>query len=103
MMMKNQAYVDYVVPKAYVHLIQSAMELGEIPSEVLQLMNNSTVNETRQLVLENLAMSQESLLIINATKALGDLEVHGADYRMAMRQYLIYWLYNSQKLAELVQ
>ena len=56
-------------------------------NEVLQQLDNKTVDETRQSSLENLAFSQEVLLIIEAAKALGNKGVQGSDYPSAMSFY----------------
>ncbi len=47
------------------------------------------LNETRQTSLENLALSQEGVLITEAAQALGSSGVIGTDYPAAMRFYLL--------------
>ena len=93
MVMKNQPdkakYVDYFIPKAYIKLMESAIEKGRMTTEIFQLLDSTTVNETRHHVLEGLATSQEGSLIIETAKALGDSHVYGDDYRTAARLYLL--------------
>lgn len=93
MVMKNQLskakYVDYLIPKAYINLMESAIEKGRMTSELFQLLDSTQVNETRHRVLEGLATSLEGSLIIEAAKALGDSHVYGDDYRTAARLYLL--------------
>ena len=81
-------YVDYDVPEKYVSMMDSIM-MGQakMSDDVLQLLNK-TVNETRQSALENLAMSQETLLIIEAANALGDI-YSGSRYPSLMNFYLL--------------
>ena len=51
-----------------------SMIIGQrnMSQEDLQELDNETVNETRQSSLENLALSQEALLIIEAARAFDD-------------------------------
>ena len=55
--------------------------------DVLQMLDNKTVNETRQSMLYNLAMSYEATLIIEAAQALGDHGIMGMDYPSVMSFY----------------
>ena len=93
LVMKNQLgqakYIDYFIPKAYINLMESAMEKGRMSTELFQLLDSMTVNETRHLVLEGLAISQEGSLIIEAARALGESHVYGDDYCTAARFYLL--------------
>ena len=95
MVMENRPgrpkYDDYVIPKDSMDLMESIMMgQGEMSDEVLQHLDNKTVNETRQSVLNSLAMSQEGLLIIEAALALGNgLGVQGSEYPAVMRFYLL--------------
>ena len=94
LVMENQPgrakYVDYVVPAGYKDLVESMMmDQRDMTDDVLQQLDNETVNETRQSSLEYLAMSQEGLLIIEAAKAIEASEVQGSDYLAVMRFYLL--------------
>ena len=93
MIMKNQLgmakYVDYFIPKAYINLMESAIKKGRMTSELFQLLDSTTVNETRHRILEGLATSQEGSLIIEVAEALGDRHMYGDDYRTAARLYLL--------------
>ena len=81
-------YDDYVIPKDVMNLIEPIMAgSGEMTDDILQKLDNKTVNETRQSVLYNLAMSYEALLIIEAAQALGDRGIMGMDYPSVMSFY----------------
>ena len=94
MVMENQPgrpqYDDYVIPKDAMNLMESIM-MGEreMSDDVLEHFDNKTVNETRQSVLNNLAVSQEALLITEAAQALGSLGIQGSEYPAVMRFYLL--------------
>ena len=60
---------------------------GKMTNDILEKLDNTTVNETRQSVLYNLAMSYEALLIIGATQALGDHGIMGKDYPSVISFY----------------
>ena len=60
---------------------------GKMTDDVLQMLDNKTVNETRQSVLYNLAMSYEATLIIETAQALGDRGIMGMDYPSVMSFY----------------
>ena len=60
---------------------------GRMTDDVLQMLDNKTVNETRQSVLYNLAVSYEATLIIEAAQALGDRGIMGMDYPSVMSFY----------------
>jgi hypothetical protein len=67
-------YDDYVIPRESdaKSLMESIMSgNGRMTDDVLQMLDNKTVNETRQSVLYNLAMGYEATLIIEAAQALG--------------------------------
>ena len=92
LVMENQPgqdkYMGYVIPNNLTNLMHSMMVgQGNMSNEVLQQLDNKTVDETRQSSLENLASSQEALLIIEAAKALGNKGVQGSDYPSAMSFY----------------
>ena len=75
LVMENQPgrekFADYVIPAKYVNLIESmVMTRDNMSEDILQLLDNRTVNATRQSSLENLAMRKEALLIIAAAKTL---------------------------------
>ena len=79
---------DYVIPRDAMNLMESIMAgNGEMSDNILQKLDNKTVNETRQSTLYNLAMSYEAILIIEAAQALGDLGVMGSEYPSVMRFY----------------
>ena len=79
---------DYVIPKDTMNLMESIMTGNEkMSDDILQKLDNKTVNETRQSVLYNLAMSYEAILIIEAAQALGDLGVMGSEYPSVMCFY----------------
>jgi hypothetical protein len=81
-------YNDYVIPRDAKSLMESIMSgNGKMTDDVLQMLDNKTVNETRQSVLYNLAMSYEATLIIEAAQALGDRKIMGMDYPSVMSFY----------------
>ena len=81
-------YDDYVIPRDAINLMESIMAgNGKMTDDILQKLDNKTVNGTRQSTLYNLAMSYEAILIIEAAKALGDLGIMGAEYPSVMRFY----------------
>ena len=81
-------YDDYVIPQEAKSLMETIMSgNGKMTDDVLQMLNNKTVNETRQSVLYSLAMSYESTLIIEAAQALGDRKIMGMDYPSVMSFY----------------
>ena len=91
-MKKNQQdnidYDDYVIPKDAMNLMESIMAgNGKMTDDMLQKLDNRTVNETRQSVLYNLAMSYNAILIIEAAQALGDRGIMGMDYPSVMSFY----------------
>ena len=92
LVMKNKSghklYKDYVIPNTLTNLMQSMM-VGQVnmSTDVVQQLDNKTVAQTRQSSLQNLASSQEALLIIEAAKALGNKGVQGSDYPSAMSFY----------------
>ena len=59
----------------------------KMTDDMLQKLDNKTVNETRQSVLYNLAMSYEAVLIIEAAQALGERGIMGMDYPSVMSFY----------------
>ena len=84
----NIIYNDYVIPKDTMNLIESIMAGNrKMSDDILQKLDNKTVNETRQSTLYNLAMSSEAILIIEAAQALGDLGIMGVEYPSVMRFY----------------
>ena len=68
---RRPKYDDYVIPKDYMNITMSVI-MGErnMTDDMLQHFDNTTVNETRQSVLHDLAMSDEAVLIIAAAQAL---------------------------------
>ena len=91
-MEKNQQnrinYDEYVIPSYAMNLMESIMTgNGKMTDDVRQKLDNKTVNETRQFVLYNLAMSYEAVLIIEAAQALGDRGIMGMDYPSVMSFY----------------
>ena len=81
-------YDDYVIPRDAMNLMESMMVgNGKMTEDVLQMLDNKTVNETRQSVLYNLAMGYEAILIIEAAQALGDRKIMGMDYPSVMSFY----------------
>ena len=92
MIMENQPgrpkYDDYMVPQSHMNMTMSVI-MGErnMTDDMLQHLDNGTVNETRKSVLHDLAMSDEAVLIIAAAQALGELGVEGTDYPAAMHFY----------------
>ena len=63
-------YEDYVGPRNVKSLMESIISgNGRMTNDVLQMLDNKTVNETRQSVLYNLAMSYEATLIIEAAQS----------------------------------
>ena len=81
-------YEDYVIPRNVKSLMESIISgNGRMTNDVLQMLDNKTVNETRQSVLYNLAMSYEATLIIEAAQALGDRGIMGMDYPSVMSFY----------------
>ena len=94
MVMENQPgrakYDDYLVPNDAMNMMESIV-MGEekMSDDVYKYLDNTTVNETRQSVFYNLAMSKETLLIIEAAQALGDRGIRGVDYPAVMRFYLL--------------
>ena len=81
-------YDDYIIPKDAMNLMESIMAgNGKMSDDILQRLDNKTVNETRQSALYNIAMSYEAVLIIEAAQALGELGVMGSDYPSVMRFY----------------
>jgi hypothetical protein len=81
-------YNDYVIPRDAKSLMESIMSgNGKMTDDVLQMLDNKTVNETRQSVLYNLAMSYEATLIIEAAQSLGDRKIMGIDYPSVMSFY----------------
>ena len=94
MVMENQPgrprYDDYVIPKDSMDTMASIlMGQEDMTNEVLQQLDNKTINETRQSVLSSLALSQEALLIIEAAQALGYFGVQGSEYPAVMRFYIL--------------
>ena len=81
-------YNDYVIPKDVMTLIEPIMAgNGKMTDDILQKLDNKTVNETCQSVLYNLAMNYEAVLIIEAARALGDRGIMGMDYPSVMSFY----------------
>ena len=81
-------YDDYVIPKDAMNMMESIMSGNrKMAKEMLEKLDNSTVNETRKSVLYNLAMSYEAVLIIEAAQALGDHGIMGAEYPSVMNFY----------------
>ena len=81
-------YDDYVIPKDAMNLMETIMAGNEkMTDDMLQKLDNKTVNETRQSVLYNLAMSYEAVLIIEAAQALGERGIMGMDYPSVMSFY----------------
>ena len=81
-------YDDYVIPRDAMNLMKLIMSgNGKMTDDILQKLNNKTVNETRQSVLYYLAMSYEAVLIIEAAQALGDRGIMGMDYPSVMSFY----------------
>ena len=78
-----------MIPNVYVDQVGNAFDNGKIPDKLFQILDRELVNETHEMMLENLAGSIEGLLIIKAAKALGDFEINGTDYHTAMRFYLL--------------
>ena len=59
----NIDYEDYVIPRNAKSLMESIISGNrKMTNDVLQMLDNKTVNETRQSVLYNLAMSYEATL-----------------------------------------
>ena len=81
-------YDDYVIPRDAMNLMESIMAgNGNMTDNMLQKLDNKTMNETRRSVLYNLAMSYEATLIIEAAQALGDRKIMGMDYPSVMSFY----------------
>ena len=81
-------YDDYIIPRDAMNLMESIMSgNGKMTDDMLQKLDNKTVNETRQSVLYNLAMNYEAVLIIEAAQALGDRKIMGMDYPSVMSFY----------------
>ncbi len=81
-------YDDYVIPRNVMNLMESIMSGNtKMTDDMLQMLDNKTMNETRQSVLYNLAMSYEATLIIEAAQALGDRKIMGMDYPSVMSFY----------------
>ena len=81
-------YEDYVIPRDAKSLMETIMSgNGRMTDDVLQMLDNKTVNETRQSMLYNLAVSYEATLIIEAAQALGDRGIMGMDYPSVMSFY----------------
>ena len=81
-------YNDYIIPRDAKNLMESIIFGNEkMTDDILLKLNNKTVNETRQSVLYNLAMSYEATLIIEAAQALGDRGIRGMDYPSVMAFY----------------
>ena len=59
----------------------------KVTDDILDKLDNTTVNETRWSVLYNLAMSFKAVLIIEAARALGDHGIMGAEYPSVMSFY----------------
>lgn len=91
MVLKTElGYTDYVMPQLAVNMTQSLMmQEGNISNEFFQQFDDKTVNETRQLVMECLAQSKETMLIIETAQALGEMGIHGSEYPAAMQFYLL--------------
>ena len=96
MVMENQPgrarYDDYLIPDDAMNMMESViMGQQSMSNEMFQHLDNKTVNETRQSVLNSLANSQEALLVIEAAQAVGDLGIQGSDseYPAVMRFYLL--------------
>ena len=69
---KRYNFTEHLIPKNSTKLIESMMSNGEnMTDDVLQHMNNKTVDKVRQFSLEKLAMSKVAILIIEAAEALG--------------------------------
>lgn len=63
---------EYFIHKNSTKLVESMMrEERNMSDDMLEHMDSKTVNETRRVSLEKLAMSEEAALIIEAAKALG--------------------------------
>ena len=81
-------YDDYVIPSDAMNSMELIMNgKTKMTDDMLQKLDNKTVNETRQSVLYNLAMSYEATLIIEAAQALGDRGIMGMDFPSAMSFY----------------
>ena len=81
-------YDDYVIPSDAMNSMELIMNgNAKMTDDMLQKLDNKTVNETRQSVLYNLAMSYEATLIIEAAQALGDRGIMGMDFPSAMSFY----------------
>ena len=81
-------YDDYVIPRDAMNLMESVMARnGRMTDDMLQKLDNKTMNKTRRSVIYNLAMSYEATLIIEAAQALGDRGIMGIDYPSVMSFY----------------
>ena len=73
-------FAEYLIPKNSTKMVESMMSNGEnMTDDVLQHMDNKTVDKVRQFSLQKLAMSKVALLIIKAAEALGYNITLGAD------------------------
>ena len=83
--------LDYIIPKSNTELVESLMESGRNVdmSEVMSMVDSTNVNETLHYAIESLVMRPESVLIIEAAKALGGLGIKGTDYPATLPFYML--------------
>ena len=55
----ESTYIDYVIPNVYVDQVGNALDNGKIPDKLFQILDREFVNETREMMLKNLAGSIE--------------------------------------------
>ena len=82
-------YTDYVVPEAYHDRVESALKRNRLSNKFLRHLDNTNINETRQLAFEALALRDEIELITEAAWTLGKLGINGNENPAAMPFYLL--------------
>ena len=87
----DSGYNDYVVSDEIMYQMESLMfeSQSKLSNVMLEQFDNSTANETRDSVLYNVAMSQETIDIIEAAHGLGNMGIQGWKYPATMHFYLL--------------
>ncbi|XP_064399319.1 uncharacterized protein LOC135345793 [Halichondria panicea] len=91
LLMKNEQGPndEYVIPETSVGTMESVMMGYEnMTTEILEKMDNKTVAKKSHDSLENLSMSPQAKLIIEAALALGNTGIKGEDSQAVMRFYV---------------
>ena len=85
----HSKYSDYVVPGAYHDIVETALKRNRLSNKVMRHLDDRNVNETRQIVFEELALRDEIELITEASRALGKLGITGNENPAALPFYTL--------------